>query len=109
MFGILSLSDNILADILSRERDRIMNTILAQFDAEKYIEYERDYGRTEGFELGRNEGIELGRSEGIELGRNEGFELCKNIFQLYMDGNSPQEISDKLNVPLENILSFLDK
>lgn len=77
--------EGILADILSRERDRVMNTILAQFDAEKYIEYERDYGR------------------------NEGFELCKNIFQLYMDGNSPQEISDKLNVPLENILSFLDK
>lgn len=90
------ITENILADILSKERNRVMTTILAQFDAEKYLEYERDYSRSEGIA----EGIELGRSEGIELGRQ--------IFKLFKEGKSPNDIASTLNISIDEVTAFVE-
>lgn len=42
----------ILSEILKKERNRIMETILSQFDAEKYIEFERAHSFDDGVDAG---------------------------------------------------------
>ena len=84
------IQEGILAEILQRERNRVMSSLLTEFtEEEKELLYrERGYeagrkegleagraeGRAEGLEAGRAEGLEEGRKEGLEAGRAEGME-----------------------------------
>ncbi len=45
------ISRDILVDILSKERNRIMETVLAQFDAEKFIRIEKNQAKEEGIDI----------------------------------------------------------
>ena len=60
-------------------------------------------GRAEGITQGRTEGIAQGRAEGISQGRTEG-----KIFVYYRDMElSAEQIAEKLNMPLEDVLKII--
>lgn len=82
------ISGNILADVLTAERNRVMTTILAQFDAEKYIEYEREYSYSEGLEMGRSE------------------ERANTIRRMLESGKSPSEIAEFCGYDINEIMSI---
>ncbi len=66
------LKENVLRKILRRERERIMSSILSEFDIEKYEKVIHQDGYIEGVEDGRQRGIEEGMQEGLQKGREEG-------------------------------------
>ena len=82
------IADGILADILTEERNRVMTTILAQFNAEKYIEYEREYSYSEGLEQGRTEATN------------------DSIRHMLDSGKTPSEIADFCGYDINEILAI---
>ena len=57
------IEEHILEDILGKERKRIMETILSQFDADKYVDGVRKESFDEGFDEGFDKGAESRQSE----------------------------------------------
>ena len=57
------IEEHILEDILGKERKRIMETILSQFDADKYVDGVRKESFDEGFDEGFDKGSESRQSE----------------------------------------------
>ena len=57
------IEEHILEDILGKERKRIMETILSQFDADKYVDGVRKESFDEGFDEGFDKGVKSRQSE----------------------------------------------
>ena len=57
------IEEHILEDILGKERKRIMETILSQFDADKYVDGVRKESFDEGFDEGFDKGAESRQNE----------------------------------------------
>ncbi|WP_294429771.1 Rpn family recombination-promoting nuclease/putative transposase [uncultured Treponema sp.] len=80
------------------------------------IDEEKEIAREEGLAEGREEGLEEGRKEGLEEGREEGrkegaqaksIENAKNL--LRMNLGTPEQISQAVSLPLEQVLAFKDE
>lgn len=57
--------NDILADILSKQRGEVFNLLLNEFDVKSYEQWIRKESREEGHKEGREEGILLGKAYGI--------------------------------------------
>ena len=79
------IKDGILADILRKERLRIMSSVLAEFDAESFEKYVKKVSYEEGFDNGFDEGLEAG--------------AFKNTISLYLKGKlSKMDSIDELHI-----------
>lgn len=59
------IEDEILAEILKKERARVMSSVLGEFNFQKYVAIER----SDSFDAGKEVGIEEGIEQGIKQGR----------------------------------------
>ena len=83
------IKNNILADILIRERSRIMECFLSHFDADEYV----DFIKQDSYEDGVNHGIKQGITQGI----NQGVE--QTTIKFYLSAKiSKQEALSSLNM-----------
>ena len=117
--------------------DEAYNTLLnLSADEKKRLEYEarekalKDYntqissaekrglktgeeiGRKAGEEIGRKAGEEIGRKAGEEIGIRKGKELgvqeARQVFKLYMQGKSPEEIAVLCNISINKVRQILE-
>ena len=117
--------------------DEAYNTLLnLSADEKKRLEYEarekalKDYntqissaekrGLKAGQEIGRKSGEEVGRKAGEEIGRKAGVEIGKKlgeqeaehrtrqVFKLFMQGKSPEEIADLCDISIEKVRQILE-
>ena len=109
--------------------DEAYNTLLNQSaDEKKRLEYEarekalKDYntqissaekrGLKAGEEIGRKAGEEIGRKAGEEIGIRKGKELgveeARQVFKLYMQGKSPEEIAGLCNISIDKVKQILE-
>ncbi|RHR22012.1 Rpn family recombination-promoting nuclease/putative transposase [Clostridium sp. AF19-22AC] len=108
--------------------DEAYNTLLnLSADEKKRLEYEarekalKDYntqissaekrGLKAGEEIGRKAGEEIGRKAGEEIGIRKGKELgveeARQVFKLYMQGKSPEEIAVLCNISIDKVKQIL--
>ncbi|WP_346911234.1 Rpn family recombination-promoting nuclease/putative transposase [Faecalicatena orotica] len=109
--------------------DEAYNTLLnLSADEKKRLEYEarekalKDYntqissaekrGLKAGEEIGRKAGEEIGRKAGEEIGIRKGKELgveeARQVFKLYMQGKSPEEIAGLCNISIDKVKQILE-
>ena len=109
--------------------DEAYNTLLnLSADEKKRLEYEarekalKDYntqissaekrGLKAGEEIGRKAGEEIGRKAGEEIGIRKGKELgveeARQVFKLYMQGKSPEEIAVLCNISIDKVKQILE-
>ena len=109
--------------------DEAYNTLLnLSADEKKRLEYEarekalKDYntqissaekrGLKAGEEIGRKAGEEIGRKAGEEIGIRKGKELgvqeVRQVFKLYMQGKSPEEIAVLCNISIDKVKQILE-
>ena len=92
------IEENILKDILTKNRAEVTNVVLTEYDEERHIANEKKLSREEG----RREGIREGKREGIRKGKREGMEegqilkLISIVRKKTHKGQSPLEISEDL-------------
>ena len=101
--------------------DKAYNTLLnLSADEKKRLEYEarekalKDYntqissaekrGLKAGEEMGRKAGEEAGMRKGKELGVQE----ARQVFKLYMQGKSQEEIADLCNISTDKVKQILE-
>ena len=105
--------------------DEAYNTLLnLSADEQKRLEYEarekalKDYntqissaekrGIKAGEEIGRKVGEEIGLRRGKELGEQEGERRTRQVFKLYMQGKSPEEIAGLCNISIDKVKQILE-
>ena len=105
--------------------DEAYNTLLnLSADEKKRLEYEarekalKDYntqissaekrGLKAGEEIGRKAGEEIGIRKGKELGKELGVQEARQVFKLYMQGKSPEEISSLCNISIDKVRQILE-
>ena len=113
--------------------DEAYNTLLnLSADEKKRLEYEarekalKDYntqissaekrglkageeiGRKAGEEIGRKAGEEIGIRKGKELGKELGVQEARQVFKLYMQGKSPEEIAVLCNISIDKVKQILE-
>ncbi len=113
--------------------DEAYNTLLnLSADEKKRLEYEarekalKDYntqissaekrglkageeiGRKAGEEIGRKAGEEIGRKAGEESGLRRGIQEARQVFKLYMQGKSPEEIADLCDISIDKVKQILE-
>ena len=72
---------------------------------ESDLETARHHGMSEGVAIGEKKGIAIGEKKGLEQGKKEGadFEKTKTINKMYSKNYSIQNISDTLDIPVEEV------
>lgn len=70
------IRDGILAEILTKERVRVMSSVLGEFDWDRYVALER----SDSFDAGREVGIQQGIQQGSEAGK------VKTLIELVNEG-----------------------
>ena len=105
--------------------DEAYNTLLnLSADEKKRLEYEarekalKDYntqissaekrGLKAGEEIGRKAGEEIGIRKGKELGKELGVQEARQVFKLYMQGKSPEEIAGLCNISIDKVKQILE-
>ena len=109
--------------------DEAYNTLLQlSADDKKRLEYEarekalKDYntqissaekrGLKAGEEVGRKAGEEIGRKAGVEIGKKLGEQEAEHrtrqVFKLFMQGKSPEEIADLCDISIEKVRQILE-
>ena len=105
--------------------DEAYNTLLnLSADEKKRLEYEarekalKDYntqissaekrGLKAGEEIGRKAGEEIGIRKGKELGKELGVQEARQVFKLYMQGKSPEEIAVLCNISINKVRQILE-
>ncbi|WP_346906700.1 Rpn family recombination-promoting nuclease/putative transposase [Faecalicatena orotica] len=101
--------------------DEAYNTLLnLSADEKKRLEYEarekalKDYntqissaekrGLKAGEEMGRKAGVEIGK----KLGEQEGERRTRQVFKLFMQGKSPEEIAGLCNISIDKVKQILE-
>ena len=67
-----------------------------------------EIGRKAGEEIGRKAGEEIGMCRGKELGEQEGERRTRQIFKLFMQGKSPEEIAALCNISIDKVKHILE-
>ena len=105
--------------------DEAYNTLLnLSADEKKRLEYEarekalKDYntqissaekrGLKAGEEIGRKAGEEIGIRKGKELGKELGVQEARQVFKLYMQGKSLEEIAGLCNISIDKVRQILE-
>ena len=109
--------------------DEAYNTLLQlSADEKKRLEYEahekalKDYntqissaekrGLKAGEEIGRKVGEEIGRKAGVEIGKKLGEQEAEHrtrqVFKLFMQGKSPEEIAVLCNISIDKVRQILE-
>ena len=105
------ISQNKLADILSKNRREVTDMLLRSFDEEKYKALVKKEAYEDGWEEGHKDGWEEGRKDGWEEGRKDGqadgIRLTKSVLKLSSQGLTPEEIAAQTNISLEQIREIL--
>ncbi len=90
------LEDGVLTEILEKEKNRVISSILREFtEEEKELLYQErgfEKGYDEGYEKGQAEGREEGRAEGREEGREEGQESLIALLSKLKEEGKDDEI-----------------
>ena len=92
-----AIEENYLDGFFRKHKEGVVNVSLTEYNEEEFIENRRAEGREEGRKEGREEGIKEGRREGIREGK------VQIIQKLLGKGRSCEEISDLLDIPLEEV------
>ena len=97
--------------------DEAYNTLLnLSADEKKRLEYEarekalKDYNTqiSSAEKRGLKAGEEIGRKAGEESGLRRGIQEARQVFKLYMQGKSPEEIADLCNIGIDKVKQILD-
>ena len=67
-----------------------------------------EIGRKAGEEIGRKAGEEIGMCRGKELGEQEGERRTRQIFKLFMQGKSAEEIAALCNISIDKVKQILE-
>ena len=71
------IEENILKDILTKNRAEVTNMVLTEYDEERHIANEKKISLEEGLRIGREEGLRVGRDEGLKAGEQRMNELYR--------------------------------
>ena len=63
-------------------------------------------GTENGIAIGKQEGITIGKQEGITIGKREG--IAETIIKMYRKGYEPEQISDILDMEVEEIREIIE-
>ena len=85
------IKEDILADILSKEASRIMNSVLENFNMDVFVEAVMADGEAKGEARGEARGIKIGETRGETRGINK----LAEVYSLLKSGISPRDILDK--------------
>ena len=67
-----------------------------------------EIGRKAGEKIGRKAGEEIGRKAGQEAGIRMGVQEARQVFKLYMQDKSPEEIADICNMSIDKVKQILE-
>ncbi|GAA0793228.1 hypothetical protein GCM10008910_07830 [Faecalicatena orotica] len=67
-----------------------------------------EIGRKAGEEIGRKAGEKIGIRKGKELGKELGVQEARQVFKLYMQGKSPEEIAVLCNISINKVRQILE-
>ena len=76
------IRNDILADILRKNRSEIVDSILTEWDENEYREFLKEESWKEGCEVGRNAGIEMMIQSCIEFGIDRE-KICEKIMEKF--------------------------
>ena len=97
--------------------DEAYNTLLnLSADEKKRLEYEarekalKDYNTqiSTAEKRGLKAGEEIGRKDGIRMGKELGVQEARQVFKLYMQGRSPEEIADLCDISIDTVKQILE-
>ena len=97
--------------------DEAYNTLLnLSADEKKRLEYEarekalKDYNTqiSSAEKRGLKAGEEVGRKDGIRIGKELGVQEARQVFKLYMQGRSQEEIADLCDISIDNVKQILE-
>ena len=97
--------------------DEAYNTLLnLSADEKKRLEYEarekalKDYNTqiSSAEKRGLKAGEEIGRKAGEESGLRRGIQEARQVFKLYMQGKSPEEIADLCDISIDKVKQILE-
>ena len=97
------IRNDILADILRKNRSEIVDSILTEWDENEYREFLKEESWKEGCEAGRNVGRIEGRSEGIEM-------MIQSCIEFGIDRQKIcEKIVEKFSISKEDAEKYMSK
>ena len=97
------IRNDILADILRKNRSEIVDSILTEWDENEYREFLKEESWKEGCEAGRNAGRIEGRSEGIEM-------MIQSCIEFGIDRQKIcEKIVEKFSISKEDAEKYMSK
>ena len=92
------IKNDILAEILRKEKMIVMNSILTEFDEQAYAEGLREDGFEDGFADGLQQGVKQGIQQGIQQGVKQGIQQSiQTLVETCMEFNlTKQETLDRI-------------
>ena len=110
------INEGVLVDFLKNNKSVVKNMSIYEFNKELHEATIKEISREEGFQAGMEAGKIEGFSSGMEAGKIEGFtsgmeagKIEGKIIAYYDIGCSMDDISLKMNIPVENVKDILDK
>ena len=93
--------------------DEAYNTLLnLSADEKKRLEYEarekalKDYNTQ--ISSAEKRGLKAGEESGLRRGKELGIQEARQVFKLYMQGKSPEEIADLCDISIDKVKQILD-
>ncbi len=93
--------------------DEAYNTLLnLSADEKKRLEYEarekalKDYNTQ--ISSAEKRGLKAGEESGLRRGKELGIQEARQVFKLYMQGKSPEEIAELCNISIEEVTQILE-
>ena len=93
--------------------DEAYNTLLnLSADEKKRLEYEarekalKDYNTQ--ISSAEKRGLKAGEESGLRRGKELGIQEARQVFKLYMQGKSPEEIADLCDISIDKVKQILE-
>lgn len=103
------IKNDVLADILRKNRAEVTNVLLCEYDQEFHVNHEKSISLEKGIRIGerrgKQEGKRIGERRGRREGRQEGSQLAviKFVCRMLKKGKTPEAISDLLDEDLDKV------
>ena len=99
------IGENILADFLRKNRTEAIEVCIFEYDEKR----EKELIRKAEYAEGKKDGLKEGLREGLKEGQKQGEKRVFEIYRLYRDKYTENQIAEQMKIDVDEVRKILEK
>ena len=99
------IEENILADFLRKNRTEAIEVCIFEYDEKR----EKELIRKAEYAEGKKDGLKEGLREGLKEGQKQGEKRVFEIYRLYRDKYTENQIAEQMKINVDEVRKILEK